>query len=497
MTTLTIPHQVECANKGEYIVPEHFPLMVPGATAAAQVEVVAPFDGTPIATVEKADGAGVDRALSTAASLFADRDGWLPPSQRINILSRTIELMQGRREELAVEAAREGGKPLVDSLVEADRAIDGVKLCIETLRTQCGTEVPMNLNPASANRLAFTQHEPIGPVVAFSAFNHPLNLIVHQAGPALAAGCPIVVKPAEATPLSCWRFVQILHEAGLPPEWCQVLLTTDHDVAGKMIGDRRVSFLSFIGSGRVGWMLRSQLAPGARCALEHGGVAPVIVDADADLDAALPLLAKGGFYHAGQVCVSVQRAFADRSVARELAKRLTAAAEALKVGDPTLPETEVGPLIRPGEVDRVERWVQEAVDSGAELLCGGEPISKTCYAPTVLFDPPADSKVMTHEVFGPVVCVSPFDGLDEAIGAANSLPYAFQAAVFTRDLDTALRVNRRLNASAVMVNDHTAFRVDWMPFAGLRESGLGVGGIPYTMEDMQVKKLTVIRSTEL
>jgi len=290
-----------------------------------------------------------------------------------------------------------------------------------------------------------------------------------------------------------------------------------------MVSDARVGFFSFIGSGDVGWPLRSRLAPGARCSLEHGGVAPVIVAADADLDSALPLLTKGGFYHAGQVCVSVQRVFAQRKIARTLAERLAAAAQRLKVGDPTLPETEVGPLIRESEVVRVDQWVQEAVGQGATLLCGGKPASRTgcqpvpseegcrpacrtgwqpvlhstCFAPTVLLDPPADSRVMTHEVFGPVVCVSTFDELDEAIARANSLPYAFQAAVFTRDLDAALRASRRLNASAVMVNDHTAFRVDWMPFAGLRESGLGVGGIPYTMEEMQVRKMIVIRSKEL
>ena len=241
-------------------------------------------------------------------------------------------------------------------------------------------------------------------------------------------------------------------------------------------------------------MLRSRLSPGTRCALEHGGAAPVIVSADADVDAALPLLAKGGFYHAGQVCVSVQRVFVDERIARELAQRLADMAKRLKVGDPTLPETEVGPLIREGEVRRVDEWVREAVNGGAELLCGGEALFARCYAPTVLFDPPADSRVSTQEVFGPVVCVYPFDRIDRAIGLANELPYAFQASVFSRDLDTALRASRRLDASAVMINEHTAFRVDWMPFAGLRESGLGVGGIPYTMNDMQVQKMNLLTS---
>jgi acyl-CoA reductase-like NAD-dependent aldehyde dehydrogenase len=243
-------------------------------------------------------------------------------------------------------------------------------------------------------------------------------------------------------------------------------------------------------------MLRSQLAPGTRCALEHGGAAPVIVAPDADIDDALPLLTKGGFYHAGQVCVSVQRVFAHTSVARSVAKGLAGLAVELKVGDPVKPDTEVGPLIREAEVQRVDEWVQEATDEGAELLCGGRPVSDTCYAPTVLLNPPENTRVSNAEIFGPVVCVYDFDDIDDAIDRANALPFAFQSSVFTRDIDTAIRVSRRLAASAVMINDHTAFRVDWMPFAGLRQSGLGIGGIPYTMDDMQVEKLVVIRSAE-
>jgi acyl-CoA reductase-like NAD-dependent aldehyde dehydrogenase len=472
--------------------------MVPDASPDGELmDVHAPWDGSLIATVERGGPAVAERALDTAYRLFRDRDVWLSPDRRIEILRRTAALMQGRREELAMEAAREGGKPLIDSLVEVDRAVDGVHECVEFLRTQHGDEMPMGLNAASSNRLAFTRHEPIGVVVAFSAFNHPLNLIVHQVGPAVATGCPCVVKPAEATPLSAMRFVGILREAGLPEEWCQALVTTDLDVAGSLATDSRVGFFSFIGSARVGWMLRSKLAPGTRCALEHGGAAPVLVAEDADLDYALPLISKGGFYHAGQVCVSVQRVFAHRTIARDLAGHLAEAATALNVGDPTLLETEVGPLIRPAEVERVGEWVREAVDQGAELLTGGEAPSETCYAPTVLYDPPGDVRVSTSEIFGPVVCVYPYDDIDDAIARSNSLPYAFQASVFTRDIDTALRASRRLDASAVMVNDHPAFRVDWMPFAGLRESGIGVGGIPYTMEDMQIRKLTVVRSKEL
>ena len=477
--------------------PDHFPLLVPGATAAPEpIEVDAPWDGEVIATVETAGDPGIERALTTAYGLFRDRDAWIPVPRRIEILRTAATIMQERRELLAVDAAREGGKPLVDSLVEVDRAIDGVVECVELLRMQAGRGIPMDINAASSGRLAFTRHEPIGVVLAFSAFNHPVNLIVHQICPGVAAGCPVIVKPAEATPLSCMRVVEILREAGLPPEWCQALLTSDLDVAGRLVSDARVGFFTFIGSARVGWMLRSKLAPGARCSLEHGGAAPVVVAADADLGDALPLLAKGGFYHAGQVCVSVQRVFAQRGMARELAEQLAELAADLRVADPTLPDADVGPLIRPAEVTRVHQWVDEA-RAGGEVLCGGEPIGDRAYVPTVIFDPPGNARVSTHEIFGPVVCVYPVDDLDEAVARANELPYAFQAAVFTRDIDTMLRVTGRLDAAAVMVNDHTAFRVDWMPFAGLRESGHGVGGIPYTFADMQVEKMIVLRSKQV
>jgi acyl-CoA reductase-like NAD-dependent aldehyde dehydrogenase len=454
-------------------------------------EVRAPFDGSLIANVSTAGEDEVEQALAAAHGLFRDRDGWLAPSQRIEMLRNAARLMEERREALALEAAREGGKPLLDSRFEVARAIDGVLHCAELLRSEAGHVIPMNVDAASSRRLAFTLREPIGVVVAVSAFNHPLNLIVHQVGPALSAGCPVIVKPAANTPLSCLRFVEILHEAGLPPDWCRALVINDDVLATRLVTDRRVGFFSFIGSGRVGWMLRSKLAPGTRCALEHGGAAPVLVAADADLDVAVPKLVKGGFYHAGQVCVSVQRVFAHRSIAEPLAQRIAEHARALNVGDPTSAETDVGPLIRRQEVERVDGWVHQAVQGGAALLCGGKPSSASCYEPTVLLEPPVDSKVSTEEVFGPVVCVYAYDDLDEAIARANALPLAFQAAVFTRDHATVMRAYARLDASAVMLNDHTAFRVDWMPFAGLRESGLGVGGIPHTFRDMQIEKMFV------
>lgn len=477
---------------------ETIPLLVPGAsTTATPVTVYAPWDLAPIAHVTRADSATVDKALETAHALYRDRDRWLPMRERVQILTRAMAIMRERREAMAIEAAREGGKPLVDSLVEVDRAIDSVHICIDELRSRAGEVIPMCVSESSKNRVAFTRKEPIGVVVAVSAFNHPLNLIAHQVAPAVATGCPCIVKPSDRTALSCLHFVQILHEAGLPPEWCQAVVTADRKDATALVTDPRVGFFSFIGSARVGWSLRSQLAPGTRCALEHGGVAPVILGEDAKMERALPSLLKGGFYHAGQVCVSVQRIFAPKSKARAFAEQLAAGATKLIVGDPTEAATEVGPLIVPAEVDRVHEWVEEARAAGAEVLCGGEPLTETAYKPTVLLNPPADVRVSKAEIFGPVVCVYEYDDMDAAIDVANSLPVSFQAAVFTESLETAMRASSRLDAAAVMVNDHTAFRVDWMPFAGMKESGHGVGGVPHSMHEMQVHKMTVIHSPEI
>ena len=475
-----------------------FPFLVANSTPSKdRLTVTAPWDQSVICDVPVADSNAVEIALSNAHTIFKDRDRWLAPYKRIEILDKTVEIMQSRFEELAIEAAREGGKPLIDSRVEVSRAIDGIKNCIECIRNETGHGIPMGLNAASQNRLAFTCREPIGVVVAVSAFNHPLNLIVHQVGPAVASGCPVIIKPAEDTPLSCFRFVQILHEAGLPIEYCQALVVNELSVAEQLVCDKRVGFFTFIGSGKVGWMLRSKLAPGTRCALEHGGVAPVIIESTADLDDTLPLIAKGGFYHAGQVCVSVQRVFVPRMMANDVAKQLAELGEKMIIGDPTLEKTEVGPLIRTKEVDRVSEWIEEAKTAGATCQTGGKRLSDTTYACTVLLDPPSNVRISEREIFGPAICVYSYDEVDEAIELANSLPYSFQASILSRNLDFILRCNRRIDAATIMVNDHTAYRVDWMPFAGLKQSGYGVGGIPFTFEDMQIEKLTIVRSLEL
>ncbi len=291
----------------------------------------------------------------------------------------------------------------------------------------------------------------------------------------------------------CGGFVEILYQAGLPKDWCQAIVC-QNEAAEQLVVDSRVNYFSFIGSAKVGWYLRSKLSAGTRCALEHGGSAPVIVEPDADIEEMLPALAKGGFYHAGQVCVSVQRVFVHQSICEDVANRLAQIAKKLVVGNPMDEKTEIGPLILPREVDRVEEWVHEALAAGAIVLTGGKRISDTCYEPTVLLNPPTNVRVSNQEIFGPVVCVYAYSDRSEAIKIANSLDVHFQAAVFTKNIDIALECVKKLNATAVMVNDHTAFRVDWMPFGGRDSSGIGMGGIQYSMHEMTREKLMVFKS---
>ncbi|HUG83362.1 MAG TPA: aldehyde dehydrogenase family protein [Euzebya sp.] len=455
-------------------------------------EVRSPYSGEVVGTVELADAAVVDQVLTRQRALFTDRSAHLPHHERAAILRRAAALAADRADDLAMQVAREGGKPLTDARVEVARGINGLELAAEEGVRLHGEEIPMRATAAAAGRLAFTTREPIGLVAAVSAFNHPFNLIVHQVAPAVAAGCPVTVKPASATPLSCHAVIDLLHEAGLPQDWA-VALPMPGRVAQSLVTDPRIDFLTFIGSGEVGWGLRRQVADGVRCAMEHGGAAPLIVDAGAELDTLVPKILKGGYYHAGQVCVSVQRVFAvGQDLRDELVAHLTEGAQALRTGDPSDEQTEVGPLIQQDEVDRVHEWVEEALEQGATMTTGGTHLGNQCYAPTVLVDAPPNARVRSQEVFGPVVNVITASTLDEAIAGANEVPFSFQAAICTPDVTRAMYAAQRLDANAVMINDHTAFRVDWMPFGGRRVSGLGLGGIPHTLAEMTAEKMIVL-----
>lgn len=459
----------------------------------AHLTVYSPFDNNLIQEVPLQSESDVESCLAKAHQLHKKNPQGLPAYQRIEILEKTTEILSQKREELITTAVLEGGKPYQDTKVEMLRAINGVKLAAQSIGQLFGEEIPMGLTAASTNRMAFTTKEPIGVVVAISAFNHPINLIVHQVATAVAAGCPVIVKPALTTPLSCIAFVEILKQAGLPEGWAQVIICSDEN-AEKLATDKRVGYLTFIGSAKVGWYLHSKIANGTRCAMEHGGVAPVIVDKKANVNELINPIAKGAFYHAGQVCVSVQKVFVHNSLMTEFAEKMVEKSKTLVVGDPMNENTDVGPIILTKELERVEEWVNEAVKEGAKLLCGGKRISESCYQPTVLLNPSDNSKVSTQEIFGPVVCLYEYENVDEIINKINLLRYAFQAAIFTNDINFALINAKRINASAVMINDHTAFRVDWMPFGGRNESGLGVGGILHSMKEMTNEKLIVFKS---
>lgn len=458
-----------------------------------RLKVSSPYDGHLISEVDMDDAAQIENALEMAHQLATNSDTILPAYERIEILKKTADLVEAKAEEFSRQAAEEGGKPLADSRIELTRAIQGIREAAQSISQLTGHEIPMNLNLSSMNRMALTIREPIGLVVAISAFNHPFNLIVHQIIPAVAVGCPVIVKPALTTPLSCLSLVKCLYEAGLPKKWCRTIICENVD-AEKLVTDSRVAFFTFIGSGAVGWKLRSLLSSGTRCALEHGGAAPVIVDHDANLKDMLPLLAKGGFYHAGQVCVSVQKVYVHESVVNQFTKGLVELAEKIVVGDPLDEKTEVGPLILEREVDRIDEWVQKAKSEGGKIMTGGKKIDTTCYAPTVILNPSDKARVSTHEIFGPVIVIYSFKDRLEAIARANRSPFAFQAAVITQNIDTALDTAKRINAATVMINDHTAFRVDWMPFGGRKESGIGLGGILPSMMEMTAEKMLVFRS---
>lgn len=458
------------------------------------IKVFSPFKQDLIKEIPLNNALDVENALTIASQLHQQHPHGLPAYQRIDILEKLAVLISGRLDELTKLAAQEGGKPYQDSKVEILRAINGVKIAAQTVSQLHGEQIPMGLTPASENRIAFTTKEPIGVVVAISAFNHPFNLIVHQVATAVAAGCPVIVKPALTTPLSCLKFIDLLKEAGLPEHWAQVLICEDV-LAEKLATDSRVAYLTFIGSAKVGWQLRSKIAPGTRIALEHGGVAPVIVEEDADFSELIPAIIKGGFYHAGQVCVSVQRVFVHESILAEVAEKLVNETKKLIVGNPLDEKTQVGPLILPKEVDRVEDWINKAITEGAKLICGGKRISNTCYEPTILLNPDKKSLVSTQEIFGPVICLYGYTETKEVIAQANALPFSFQAAVFTKNIDKAFSITKQLNAAAIMVNDHTAFRVDWMPFGGRNVSGIGVGGIQYTINEMLQDKLMIFKTS--
>jgi acyl-CoA reductase-like NAD-dependent aldehyde dehydrogenase len=376
--------------------------------------LVCPFDRQTLAEVEQANDETLAHALTVARRTQDGTWSKTPAWKRAEILRAVAVKIRADRDNLAMLIASEGGKPLKDATVEAVRAATTLEECASAALALVGEEVGMQRAPGTENRLAFTIREPIGVVLAICAFNHPLNLACHQTGAAIAAGNTCVLKPASSTAISSILLGRLFRECGLPEGVLQIVPTPGRR-AGLLVQSPLVDFITFIGSAEVGWGIRRTAADGTRMALEHGGNAASIVLADADLDRAVPLITRGAFYHAGQVCVSTQRLYVERAVEPEFTARLLEAAGALVCGDARDAATDVGPLIEPEEVTRVHDWVSEARQAGTEVLLGGEPLSETVHGTTVLRGAPEDANVMANEVFGPVVVVQPVDGLDEAI----------------------------------------------------------------------------------
>ncbi|MEZ9681506.1 aldehyde dehydrogenase family protein [Vibrio artabrorum] len=453
-----------------------------------------PYSSEAIGSVELSDQNDIALAFDNARGVFKNRKCWLSRDQRLAVLKNLVKLMKNDTDKLVHIAASEGGKPIVDTKTEVQRAIRGVELCIRYLSQNNIEPVYLHSDDSESHiRTSYSIKEPIGTVVAVSAFNHPLNLIVHQVIPAIACGNPILIKPAADTPLSCFNLVKLIYKSGLPIEWCQVLMTGSHAQTQTLITNEQVSLFTFVGSAKIGWMLRNKLSPGTRCLLEHGGVAPVIVEETADLTETVASIVKGGFYHAGQVCVSVQRVFLPDTRLKEFCDELVKQTQLLVTGDQLSDKTDVGPLIRSSEISRVESWINEAIREGATLLCGGKRTNESCLSPTLLLNPNKSSKVTQQEIFGPVIALYSYSNIGDAIEQANHTLFSFQSSVFSKDIDKSNYIARELNSSAVMINDHSAFRDDDMPFSGLNQSGLGVGGIRNTINEMQTNKMIVQR----
>ncbi|HXH97583.1 MAG TPA: aldehyde dehydrogenase family protein [Gaiellaceae bacterium] len=449
------------------------------------VEVRSPFDGTPVAVVHRAGPEEVERAIAGAVEAF-ETTRRLPSWRREQILEAISAGIAARREELARTIALEAGKPIRTARVEVDRAVFTFQIAAEEAKRIYGEIVPLDWLPGNEGRTAQIRRVPLGPIVGISPFNFPLNLVAHKVAPALAAGNPILLRPASQTPVSSLRLAEIVLEAGWPEDAIAVLPCST-DTARPLVEDDRIKLLTFTGSPVVGWGLKGR-AGRKRVTLELGGNAAVIVNDDADVAYAAERVAWGGFAYAGQTCISVQRVLVHDAVYDEFVGELVPRVEALKVGDPLDEETDLGPLIDQANAERVEEWLDEARSAGAAVLTGGER-EGSVWRPTVLADAPEDVRVSCEEVFAPVVGLTRFSDVQEAIDAAGRSEFGLQAGLFTNDLRVVSDAFDRIDVGGLMVNDVPTFRIDHMPYGGVKSSGFGREGLRYAIEEMTELKL--------
>jgi len=455
-----------------------------GATAAIR----APYDGRLLAQVARSTPAHLEAAVAAAVAAF-EKTRKLPAYERQRALLAARQFMLERREEFAQTICNEAGKPIKTARAEVDRALFTLQVAAEESTRIYGEYLPLDLQEFTAGRWALVRRFPLGPVAAITPFNFPLNLVCHKLAPAMAAGCSMVLKPASQTPLSALLLARAVEAAGWPAGALNVLYLSGAE-AEALVADERMKLLSFTGSAEVGWGLKAR-AGKKRVALELGGNAGCIVHSDADLRYAAARCVVGGFSYAGQSCISVQRIFVQKTVFDAFLAEFVPAVKKLKVGDPRDEATDVGPMIREADAVRAAEWIAQAVEGGATLLCGGERRGNLL-EPTVLTRTKREQKVNCAEVFAPVVTVEPYDAFDEALEQVNDSPFGLQSGLFTRDARLIFHAYEALETGGVIVGDVPTFRIDHMPYGGVKDSGQGREGLRWAIEEMTESKLLVM-----
>jgi len=450
--------------------------------------VLSPYDGEEVDVVPKAGLADVERAIATAV-LGAQEMAALTGAQRVEILDKTANLVAGCVEEFARLISREEGKPLSESRGEASRMPDLLRLCAFEGSQLRGESLPLDAQTGATGKVGFTIRVPCGVVAAITPFNYPLLLVVHKLGPALAAGNAVVLKPAQQTPLTALKLTQILLEAGLPPRGIQCITGAGSEIGPALCADPRIRKISFTGSTSVGTAI-TRIAGVKRLSLELGSNAPLVVLPDADLAKVSEAVAVGGYVNAGQVCISTQRVLVHRRVYGDFLDALRPAVEAIRAGDPLAGDTRLGPMISEQEAQRVHLWIEEAVQDGARVVTGGTHEGAT-FAPTVVADVTPQMRIAREELFGPAVAVCPVDSVQQAIEQANETAYGLSAAIFTNDIQHAWQFVRKTEAGNLHVNWTPLWRADFMPYGGLKQSGIGKEGPRYAVEEMTESKTVI------
>jgi acyl-CoA reductase-like NAD-dependent aldehyde dehydrogenase len=471
---------------------DHYPLYLANQPhdGASRLTVKDKFHDTPACQVAQADAGLVDQAIAaavTAARPMAE----LPAYERQGVLEHCVQRFQARAEELAQALCVEAGKPIRDARGEVARLIDTFKYAAGEAVRQSGELLPLDISARARGYWSLIKRVPIGPCAFISPFNFPLNLAAHKIAPAIAAGCPFVLKPASATPIGALLIGEVLAETALPPGAFSILPCTPRD-ADALVTDPRIKLLSFTGSPAVGWEMKSR-AGKKSVILELGGNAACVVDADADIEDAVQRIVFGAFYQSGQSCISVQRILVHESLYERFRAQLVAATRALKSGDPQDEQTFIGPMISEREAERLEGWIARAVQRGARLLCGGTR-EGAILAASLLENVPTDCELNQLEAFGPVATLAPFRDFDAALDEVNASRFGLQAGVFTRDLHKARRAWDRLEVGGVVIGDVPSFRVDHMPYGGVKDSGFGREGVAWAIEHLTEPRLMVVRT---